>query len=65
VQQTVKSWKAKEWEAVGLDAFIDTQLYMRSKQQCDDSLSEKKDVFLFQAPAQSERGIDETKSLEV
>jgi hypothetical protein len=50
VQQTVKSWKAKEWEAVGLDAFIDTQLYMHSKQQCDDSLSEKKMSFCFKHP---------------
>jgi hypothetical protein len=38
---------AKEWEAMGLDALIDAQLYMHNRRQCDDSLPEKKDVFLF------------------
>jgi hypothetical protein len=28
VQQAAKSWKAKEWEAMGLDALIDAQFYM-------------------------------------
>jgi hypothetical protein len=65
VQQAVKSWKAKEWEAMGLDAVIDAQLYMRSRRQCDDSLPEKKDDFMFQPPTQSGRGIEEPKSLKV
>jgi hypothetical protein len=42
VQQATKSWKPKEWEAMGLDELIDTQLYMRRRRQCDDSLPEKK-----------------------
>jgi hypothetical protein len=50
---------------MGLDALSDAQLYMRSRQQYDDSLPEKKDGFLFQPPTQSERGIEEPKSLEV
>jgi hypothetical protein len=41
----VKSWKAKEWEAMRLAALIDAQLYMRNRQQCDDSLLEKRDAF--------------------
>jgi hypothetical protein len=31
VQQAMKSWKAKEWEAMGLDALINAKLYMCSK----------------------------------
>jgi hypothetical protein len=31
VQQAVKSWKVKEWKAMGLDALIDAQLYMHSR----------------------------------
>jgi hypothetical protein len=31
VKQAVKSWKEKEWEAMGLIALIDAQLYMRSR----------------------------------
>jgi hypothetical protein len=50
---------------MGLDALINAQLYMCSRRQCDDSLHEKKDVFLFQSPAQSERRIEEPKSLKV
>jgi hypothetical protein len=46
VQQVVKSWKATEWEAMGLDALINAQLYMHNRWQCDDSLL-KKDAFLF------------------
>jgi hypothetical protein len=47
VQQAPKSWKAKEWEVMGLDALINAQLYMRSRRQYDDSLSEKKMPFCF------------------
>jgi hypothetical protein len=50
---------------MGLDTLIDTQLYMRSRRQCDDSLPEKKDDFLFQPPMQSGHGIEEAKSLKV
>jgi hypothetical protein len=50
VQQAVKSWKEKEWEAMALDTLIDAQLYMCSRRHCDDSLPKKKDVFLFQPP---------------
>jgi hypothetical protein len=50
VQQAVKGWKAKEWEAMGLDTLIDAQLYMRSRRQCDDSLPEKKMNFCFNHP---------------
>jgi hypothetical protein len=50
VQQAVKSWKAKEWEVMGLDAIIDAQFYMHSRQQCDDSLPEKKISFYFNHP---------------
>jgi hypothetical protein len=50
VQQAVKSWKEKEWEAMTLDTLIDAQLYMHSRRHCDDSLPEKKDAFLFQPP---------------
>jgi hypothetical protein len=49
---------------MGLDALSDAQLDMRSGRQCDDSLTEK-NVFLFQPPAQSGRGIEGPKSLEV
>jgi hypothetical protein len=55
----------KEWEAMGLDELIDAQLYMHSRRRCGDSLPEKKVVFLFQPLAQSGRGIEEPKSLEV
>jgi hypothetical protein len=41
----VKSWKAKEWEAMRLAAPIDAQLYMRNRQQCDDSLPKKRGAF--------------------
>jgi hypothetical protein len=47
VQQAPKSWKAKEWEAMGLDALINAQLYMHSRRQYDDSLPEKKMPFYF------------------
>jgi hypothetical protein len=50
---------------IRLDALIDAQLYMRSRRQCDDSLPEKKDAFLFQQPVQSRREIEELNSLEV
>jgi hypothetical protein len=50
---------------MGLDALINAQLYMRSRRQCDDSLHEKKDVFLFQPTAQFRHGIEELKSLKV
>jgi hypothetical protein len=50
---------------MGLDVLIDAHLYMRNRRQCDDSLTEKKDAFLFQPPAQSRRGIEEPKSLDV
>jgi hypothetical protein len=36
VQQAVKSWKVKEWEAMELDALINAQLYISSRRQCDD-----------------------------
>jgi hypothetical protein len=65
VQQAVKSWKEKEWEVMGLDALIDARLYMRSRRQCDNSLPERKDVFLFQPSTQSGRMIKELKSLKV
>jgi hypothetical protein len=48
-----------------LDALIDDQLYMHNRRQCDVSLPEKKDAFLFQPPAQSRRGIEEPKSFKV
>jgi hypothetical protein len=41
------------------------QLYMRSRQQCNDSFPKEKDAFLFQPPTRSGRGIEELKSLEV
>jgi hypothetical protein len=55
-QQAVKSWKAKEWEAMGLDALIDDQLYMHNKRQCDDWLSEKKMPFCFNHPRNPNAG---------
>jgi hypothetical protein len=56
VQQAVKSWKAKEWEAMGLYALIDAQLYMRSRRQCDDSLLDKKMHFCFNHPRNQDGG---------
>jgi hypothetical protein len=56
MQQAVKSWKVKEWEAMELDALINTQLYMRSRRQCHDSLLEKKDVFCFNHPRNPDTG---------
>jgi hypothetical protein len=50
---------------MGLDALIDARLYMRSRRQCDNSLPERKDVFLFQPSTQSGRMIEELKNLEV
>jgi hypothetical protein len=60
-----KRLEGERAEVMGLDALSNALLYMRSRRQYDDSLLEKKDVFLFQPPAQSRRGIKETKSLEV
>jgi hypothetical protein len=31
VHQAVEHWKAKEWEAMGLDAHINAQLYVHSR----------------------------------
>jgi hypothetical protein len=56
VQQIVKSWKAKEWEAMGLNTFIDAQLYMLNWRQCDDSLPEKKMHFCFNHPRNPDAG---------
>jgi hypothetical protein len=50
---------------MGLDVLIDAQLYICSRRQCDDSFPRKKDVFLFQPPVQSGRGMEELKNLEV
>jgi hypothetical protein len=44
MQQAVKSWKVKEWKAMGLNAFIVAQLYKHNRQQCNDSLLEKRDL---------------------
>jgi hypothetical protein len=57
VQQAVKSWKAKEWEAMGLDTLIDAQPYMCSRRQCDDSLLEKKMPFCFNHPRNPDVGL--------
>jgi hypothetical protein len=57
---------AKEWEAMGLDALIDAQLYMHSRRQCDDSLPEKKrclSILTTHAICTRDRGVE--KSLEV
>jgi hypothetical protein len=61
VQQALKSWKAKEWEAMGLDALINAQLYMRSKQQCDDSLLKKKIHFCINHPRNPDTGLRSQK----
>jgi hypothetical protein len=49
---------------MGLDSLIDAQLYMCSRQQCDDSLPEEKDGFLFQPTTHSRCGIEELKHLQ-
>jgi hypothetical protein len=61
VQQAVKSWKAKEWEAMGLDALIDAQLYMRSRRWCDDLLLERKIPFCFNHPRNPNLGLRSQK----
>jgi hypothetical protein len=48
-------------QAMGLDAFIDAQLYMRSMRQCDDSLSEKKMHFCFNHPRNPNAGLRSQK----
>jgi hypothetical protein len=59
VNGKVKDWKTR-MRTMGLDLLSSAQLYMRSRQQCNDSFS-KKDAFPFQPPAQSNRRIEEQK----
>jgi hypothetical protein len=64
-QQAAKgSSKRLEGERVkvmGLDALSDAQLYMRSRQQYDDSLPEKKMHFYFNHPRNPNAGSSSRK----
>jgi hypothetical protein len=42
-----KRLEGERAEVMGLDTLSDTQLYMRSRRQCDSSLPEKKMSFCF------------------
>jgi hypothetical protein len=46
---------------MGLDALSDAQLYMRSRQQYDDSLPEKKMDFCFNHPRNPDVGLRSQK----
>jgi hypothetical protein len=50
VRGSIKRLEGERAEVMGLDALSDAQVYMHSRRQYDDSLSEKKMPFCFKHP---------------